>query len=58
LNALAGADIYSTERVKIQLQASGQNLTNVLDVIDCGGLFSRNAIGPSRSFMLRLSANF
>jgi hypothetical protein len=36
----------------------GQNLTNVLDVIDFGGLFSGNAIGPSRSFALRLTTNF
>jgi len=57
-NASAGVDVYKKEQLKIQLQADGQNLTNVLDVIDFGGLFSGNAIGPSRSFMLRLSANF
>jgi hypothetical protein len=27
-------------------------------VIDFNGLFSGNAIGPSRSFALRLTANF
>jgi hypothetical protein len=27
-------------------------------VIDFGGLFSGNAIGPSRSFALRLSSTF
>jgi hypothetical protein len=42
----------------MRLQADGQNLTNVLDVIDFGGLFSGNAIGPARSAMLRLSTTF
>jgi hypothetical protein len=44
--------------VNIRLQVDGQNLTNILDVIDLGGLFSGNAIGPSRSFALRLATNF
>ncbi len=57
-NASAGADIYKSERLKMRLQADGQNLTNVLDVIDFGGLFSGNAIGPSRSYALRLTAEF
>jgi hypothetical protein len=42
----------------MRFQVDGENLTNVLDVIDFGGLFSGNAIGPSRSFALRLSSNF
>jgi hypothetical protein len=58
VNASAGADIYKSERLNIRIQADGQNLTNVLDVIDFGGLFSGNAIGPSRSFALRLATNF
>jgi hypothetical protein len=29
-----------------------------LDVLDFNGLFSGNAIGPSRSFAMRLAANF
>ena len=57
-NASAGADIYKSDRVKIRIQADGQNLTNVLNVIDFGGLFSGNAIGPSRSFALRLTNTF
>jgi hypothetical protein len=36
----------------------GQNLTSVLDVIDFGGLFSSNAIGPPRSYSLRLTTSF
>jgi hypothetical protein len=57
-NVSAGADIYKSERMTMRLQADGQNLNNVLNVIDFGGLFSGNAIGPSRSFALRLSTNF
>ena len=58
VNASAGADIYKSDRLKMQVQIDGQNLTNVLDVIDFGGLFSGNAIGPSRSFALRLTTSF
>ncbi len=58
VNASAGADVYKSDRMKMQLQIDGQNLNNVLDVIDFGGLFSGNAIGPSRSFALRLTTTF
>ncbi|MGH9690113.1 MAG: TonB-dependent receptor [Candidatus Acidiferrales bacterium] len=58
VNASAGADIYKSDHVNMRLQVDGENLTNVLDVIDFGGLFSGNAIGPSRSYALRLTTNF
>jgi len=58
VNASAGADVYESDRMNVRFQVDGQNLTDVLDVIDFGGLFSGNAIGPSRSFALRLTANF
>jgi len=58
VNASAGAEIYKSDHINMQFQVDGQNLTNVLDVIDFGGLFSGNAIGPSRSFGLRLTTNF
>jgi hypothetical protein len=58
VNASAGADIYKSERLAMKIQADGQNLSNILNVIDFGGLFSGNAIGPSRSFALRLTTNF
>ncbi|HUN88923.1 MAG TPA: TonB-dependent receptor [Terriglobales bacterium] len=58
VNASAGADVYKSDRMNVRLQVDGQNLTNVLDVIDFGGLFSGNAIGPSRSVALRLTTNF
>jgi TonB-dependent Receptor Plug Domain len=58
VNASAGAQLYTSERIKTRIQIDGQNLTNVLNVIDFGGLFSGNAIGPSRSFALRLTTTF
>ncbi len=58
LNASAGVDLYQADRVKVKLQVDGQNLNNITDVIDFGGLFSGNAIGPSRSVWLRLTTSF
>jgi hypothetical protein len=58
VNASAGAVVRKTEHLDVELQADGQNLTNVLDVLDFGGLFSGNAIGPARSFSLRLTTSF
>ncbi len=58
VNASAGADVYKSDRINMQFQADGQNLNNVLNVIDFGGLFSGNAIGPARSFALRLTTTF
>ncbi len=58
LDASAGADLYKSDRINVRLQVDGENLTNVLDVIDFGGLFSGNAIGPSRSYSLRLATTF
>jgi hypothetical protein len=58
VNASAGAEVYKSDRMSMKFQIDGQNLTNVLDVIDFGGLFSGNAIGPSRSVALRLMTNF
>lgn len=58
VNASAGVDIYKSERAKVSLQADGENLNNILNVIDFGGLFSGNAVGPPRSFALRLTTTF
>lgn len=58
VNASAGADVYKTDHFNVKLQIDGQNLNNVLDVIDFGGLFSGNAIGPSRSVAARLTTTF
>lgn len=57
-SASAGAVLYKSDHIRTQLQADGQNLSNVLNVISFGGLFSGNAIGPSRSFSLRLATSF
>jgi hypothetical protein len=58
VNASAGGDVYKSDRVNMRLQADGQNLNNVLNVIDFGGLFSGNAIGPPRSYSMRLTTTF
>jgi len=58
VNASAGADVYKSERLNMRFQIDGQNLTNILNVIDFGGLFSGNAIGPSRSAAMRLTSTF
>jgi hypothetical protein len=51
-------ELYRGDHARMRLQVDGQNLTNILDLIDFGGLFSGNAIGPSRSFSLRLTGSF
>ena len=58
VSASVGADIYKSDRLNMRLQIDGENLTNILDVIDFGGLFSGNAIGPARSYSLRLTTSF
>lgn len=58
VGASAGADLYKSDRFNVRFQMDGENLTDVVDVIDFGGLFSGNAIGPSRSFALRLATTF
>ncbi len=58
ISASAGSEIYKSDHLKMTLQVDGQNLNNVLNVIDFGGLFSGNAIGPSRSFSMRLVTSF
>jgi hypothetical protein len=58
VDASLGADVYRSERVKMRLQVDGNNLNNRLNVIDFGGLFSGNAIGPARSFAVRMNASF
>jgi hypothetical protein len=57
-DATAAAELYRNKRITMNLQVDGTNLSNQLDVIDFGGLFSGNAIGPGRSFSLRLHADF
>lgn len=58
LSASAGATLHHSERFTTTIQADGENLNNTLDVLDFGGLFSGNAIGPPRSLFLRLTTIF
>jgi len=58
LDALFGAELYTSERLQITLQADAQNLNDRLNLIDFNGLFSGNAIGPARSAFLRLQTSF
>lgn len=58
VDASFGAQLYKTEKLALNFQADGENLNNRLNVIDFGGLFSGNAIGPPRSFFTRLAATF
>jgi hypothetical protein len=57
-NASVGADLYQHEKRSLRLQADAENLSNELEVIDFGGLFSGNALGPSRQYTLRLVTTF
>ena len=58
VDASLGAQLYKTEKLALNFQADGENLNNRLNVIDFGGLFSGNAIGPPRSYSMRLAASF
>jgi hypothetical protein len=57
-NVSLGADLYQHEKRSLRLQADVENLSNELELIDFGGLFSGNAIGPSRTYALRLQTSF
>jgi hypothetical protein len=58
IDAALGADVYKTEHLVLRFQVQGQNLNDRLNVLDFAGLFSGNAISPSRSCFARLSASF
>jgi len=57
-SASVGADLFKREKYSVKLQGDAQNLSNTLEVIDFGGLFSGNAIGPSRQYTIRLVTTF
>jgi len=57
-SASLGAELYTRGKYSVKLQGDAQNLSNKLELIDFGGLFSGNAIGPPRSFSLRLTNHF
>ena len=58
VDASVGAEIYKNDKISMNLQVDIENLNNRLNVIDFGGLFSGNAIGPPRSYALRLQTTF
>ena len=58
INVSAGAELYKSDRFSTRLQADAENLNNRLNVMDFGGLFSGNAIGPPRSYSLKLQTTF
>ena len=58
IDASVGAEVWKRDKLSVRLQADGMNLNNQLNVIDFAGLFSGNAIGPQRSYALRLTASF
>jgi hypothetical protein len=57
-DASISTDLYQREKRSVRIQADGENLSNTLEVIDFGGLFSGNAVGPSRQYTLRLVTSF
>jgi hypothetical protein len=57
-NASVGVDLYQREKRSVRFQADVANLSNTLEVIDFGGLFSGNAIGPARQYTFRLVTSF
>jgi outer membrane cobalamin receptor len=58
IDASLGADLWKSEKLSVRLQTDVTNLNNRLNVIDFAGLFSGNAIGPSRSYDVRLQTSF
>jgi hypothetical protein len=57
-NASVGVDLYQHEKRSVRFQGDVANLSNTLEVIDFGGLFSGNALGPSRQYTFRLVTSF
>jgi hypothetical protein len=57
-NASVGAYLFRREKTSVRLQGDAQNLSKKLELIDFGGLFSGNALGPSRQYTFRLVTTF
>ncbi|HTW57422.1 MAG TPA: hypothetical protein VMD99_04805 [Terriglobales bacterium] len=57
-NVSVGADLYQREKRSVRFQADVENLSNQLELIDFGGLFSGNSLGPSRQYSFRLATTF
>jgi hypothetical protein len=57
-NLTVGADLLKREKFTTRFQGDIANVGNTLEVIDFGGLFSGNAIGPGRQFTFRVLTTF
>ncbi|MFZ0277043.1 MAG: TonB-dependent receptor [Candidatus Sulfotelmatobacter sp.] len=57
-NVSLGVDLYQQEKRSVRFQGDVANLGNTLELIDFGGLFSGNALGPSRQYTFRLVTTF
>jgi hypothetical protein len=53
-----GADLLKREKFTTRLQGDIANIGNTLELIDFGGLFSGNAVGPGRQFTFRVLTTF
>ena len=57
-NVSVGADVFKNEKINLRFQGDVANVSNTLELIDFGGLFSGNAIGPARQYTFRLVTSF
>ncbi len=58
IDASMGAELWKSEKLRVKMQFDATNINNRLNVIDFAGLFSGNAIGPPRSYAVRLQTSF
>jgi hypothetical protein len=57
-NLTVGADLLKREKFTTRFQGDIANVGNTLELIDFGGLFSGNAVGPGRQFTFRVLTTF
>jgi TonB-dependent Receptor Plug Domain len=57
-NLSVGADLFKREKRTLRFQGDIANVGNTLELIDFGGLFSGNAVGPGRQYTFRMVATF
>jgi Carboxypeptidase regulatory-like domain len=57
-NLTVGADILKREKYTTRFQGDIANVGNTLELIDFGGLFSGNAVGPGRQYTFRVLTTF
>jgi hypothetical protein len=57
-NLTVGADLLKREKFTTRFQGDIANVGNTLELIDFGGLFSGNEVGPGRQFTFRVLTTF